>query len=132
VTQTPALPAPGPSPLAPGADPARALRVTAVACACAAALALAVCCATGRPEAGIALALGLLLGAGNGLLAQRLFAVGVPMVATSLMRLLALTLVAAASGVFLGWRNVVLVVAAMAVAQLVLSAAALREMLRRR
>jgi hypothetical protein len=106
--------------------------VTAVACACAAALALAVCCATGRPEAGIALALGLLLGAGNGLLAQRLFAVGVPMVATSLMRLLALTLVAAASGVFLDWRNVVLVVAAMAVAQLVLSAAALREMLRRR
>ncbi len=132
MTQTPALPAPGASPLGAGADPARALRVSAIACSCAAAVALAAACFIGQPEAGIALAVGLLLGAGNGLLAQRLFAYGVPMVATSLMRLLALTLVAIASGVFLGWQRVVLVVAAMAVAQLVLSAAAAREMLRRR
>ena len=114
------------------ADPRRALQVTAVACAAGAVVAVVVSAVLGQPLAGIAIGGGLLLGAGNGLLAQRLLAFGVPMVATSLMRLLALTLVAAASGVFLGWRRIVLVVAAMAVAQLMLSAAAAREMLRHR
>ena len=106
--------------------------MTAVACAAGAVVAVVVSAILGQPLAGIAIGVGLLLGAGNGLLAQRLLAFGVPMVATSLMRLLALTLVAAASGVFLGWRRIVLVVAAMAVAQLMLSAAAAREMLRHR
>jgi hypothetical protein len=118
--------------LTPGADPQRALQVTAIACAVAAVIAVVVCIVLSQPLAGVAAGVGLLLGAGNGLLAQRLLAFGVPMVATSLMRLLALTLVAVASGVFLGWQRIVLVVAGIAVAQLLLSAAALREVLRHR
>jgi hypothetical protein len=114
------------------ATPRRALRVTVVVCVAAAAISLLAGIFLGQVAAGIGVAAGLVLGAGNGLLAQRLLAFGVPFVATSLMRLLALTGVAVASGVFLGWRRVVLVVLGMATAQLVLSAASAREVLRRR
>jgi hypothetical protein len=121
-----------PSAMVLDATPRRALRLTVVVCAAAAVIALLAGIFLGQVAAGIAFAAGLLLGAGNGLLAQRLLAFGVPFVATSLMRLLALTGVAVASGVFLGWRRIVLVVVGMAVAQLVLSAASAREVLRRR
>ena len=130
--QRPVMPTAASPALALDADPKRALQVTAAACAGGAVIAVVVTAVIGQPLVGLAIGVGLLLGAGNGLLAQRLLAVGVPFVATSLMRLLALTAVAVASGVFLGWRRIVLVVAGMAVAQLVLSAVAAREMLRRR
>lgn len=121
-----------PQPAMVGAGaPRRALHLTAYVCAGAAVVALVAGAVTGHAVIGIALAIGLLLGAGNGILAERLFAFGVPFVATSLMRLLALTGVAAASGVFLGWKQVVFVVVGMAAAQLVLSAASAREVLRK-
>jgi hypothetical protein len=111
--------------------PRRALNVTGGFCVAAAVVTLLVAAMLGRPVVGIAVAAGLMLGAGNGILAQRLLAVGVPFAATSLLRLLALTGVALASGVFLGWKQIVLVVVGMAVAQLVLSAVSAREILRR-
>ncbi len=112
--------------------PRHALNVTAAACAGMAVVALVVAAALGQPVAGVALALGLLLGAGNGFLAVRLLGLGVAFAATSLLRLLLLTMLAIASGFVLGWDRAILVAAGMAVAQLVLSGASLREVLRAR
>ena len=95
-------------------------------------VALVVASALGQPLAGVALALGLLLGAGNGFLAVRLLGLGAAFAATSLLRLLLLTMLAIASGFVLGWDRAILVAAGMAVAQLVLSGASLREVLRAR
>ena len=77
-------------------------------------------------------ALGLILGGGNGFLAVRLLGIGVAFAATSILRLLILTMLAVLSGFVLGWERAILVAAGMAVAQLVLSAASLREVLRTR
>ena len=112
--------------------PRHALNVTLVACAGMAVVALVVAAALGQPLAGVALALGLMLGAGNGFLAVRLLGLGVAFAATSLLRLLILTMLAIASGFVLGWDRAILVAAGMAVAQLVLSGASLREVLRAR
>jgi hypothetical protein len=114
------------------AAPRRAVVITVSACAAAAVAALIAAAVAGQALAGVALALGLLLGATNGLFARRLLALGAAFAATSLARLLALSGVAVASGVFLGFNRVVLVLAGLAAAQLVLSAAAAREMLQRR
>jgi hypothetical protein len=114
------------------AAPRRALNVTAAACAGMAVVALVVAAALGQPLAGVALALGLVLGGSNGFLAVRLLGLGVAFAATSLLRLMLLTLLAIASGFVLGWDRAILVAAGMAVAQLVLSGASLREVLRTR
>jgi hypothetical protein len=114
------------------AAPRHALNVTAAACGGAAAVALVAAVVIGQPLAGVALALGLCLGAANGFLAVRLLGLGVAFAATSLLRLLILTALAVASGFVLGWERAILVAAGMAVAQLVLSAASLREVLRTR
>jgi hypothetical protein len=115
-----------------GGAPRRAMTLTAVICTAAAAGALVVGSLLGQPLAGAALALGLMLGAGNGLMARRLLVLGAAFAATSLARLMALSAVAVASGIFLGFNRVVLVLAGLAAAQLVLSAAAAREMIWRR
>jgi len=108
-----------------------AIRATTVICASAAAVVLAVLIPMGHGMEGVAVAAGLILGAGNALLARQLFRYGVPYAATSLARLAALSGVAVASGVFLGWRRVFLVVIGMAAAQLVSSTLAVREAVRR-
>jgi hypothetical protein len=131
------VPAPVPdvpvaAPLDVAAGPRRALNVTAAACTGVAVVALVVAGALGQPLGGVALAIGLILGAGNGFLAVRLLGIGVAFAATSLLRLLILTMLAILSGFVLGWERAILVAAGMAVAQLVLSAASLREVLRAR
>jgi hypothetical protein len=120
------------APLDAAAGPRRALNVTAATCTGVAVVALVVAGALGQPLGGVALALGLILGAGNGFLAVRLLGIGVAFAATSLLRLLILTMLAILSGFVLGWERAILVAAGMAVAQLVLSAASLREVLRAR
>jgi hypothetical protein len=120
------------APLDVAAAPRHALNVTAAACTGVAAVALVVAGALGQPLSGVALALGLILGAGNGFLAVRLLGVGVAFAATSILRLLILTMLAILSGFVLGWERAILVAAGMAVAQLVLSATSLREVLRAR
>jgi hypothetical protein len=122
----PPVQAPIPAPaVAPPIDavaaPRHALNLTAATCAGLAVVALVV-----------ALALGLILGGGNGFLAVRLLGIGVAFAATSILRLLILTMLAVLSGFVLGWERAILVAAGMAVAQLVLSAASLREVLRTR
>jgi len=116
----------------PGAAPRRALNVTVTACGIAAAIALVATSFAGQPLAGVALGLGLILGAGNGFLAARLLGVGIAFAATSMLRLMFLTGLAVVSGFVLGWERMILVAAGMAVAQLVLSGASLREVLRAR
>jgi hypothetical protein len=113
------------------AAPRRALRLTAALCIGAGMAALVVSAVLGQELYGVALALGLALGAGNGFLAERLLRLGAAFAATSLVRLLFLTLLAVASGLVLGWDRMILVALGMAVAQLVLSAASLREVLRK-
>ena len=119
-------------PLDAVAAPRHALNLTAAVCAGVAVVALVVAAALGQPLSGVALALGLILGAGNGFLAVRLLGIGVAFAATSILRLLILTMLAILSGFVLGWERAILVAAGMAVAQLVLSAASLREVLRTR
>jgi hypothetical protein len=119
-------------PLDVAAAPRHALNVTAATCTGIALVALVVAGALGLPLSGVALALGLILGAGNGFLAVRLLGIGVAFAATSILRLVILTMLAILSGFVLGWERAILVAAGMAVAQLVLSAASLREVLRAR
>ena len=119
-------------PLDAVAAPRHALNLTAAVCAGVAVVALVVAAALGQPLSGVALALGLILGGGNGFLAVRLLGIGVAFAATSILRLLILTMLAVLSGFVLGWERAILVAAGMAVAQLVLSAASLREVLRTR
>jgi hypothetical protein len=119
-------------PLDAVAAPRHALNLTAAVCAGVAVVALVVAAALGQPLSGVALALGLILGAGNGFLAVRLLGIGVAFAATSILRLVILTMLAILSGFVLGWERAILVAAGMAVAQLVLSAASLREVLRTR
>ena len=119
-------------PLDAVAAPRHALNLTAAVCAGVAVVALVVAAALGQPLSGVALALGLILGGGNGFLAVRLLGIGVAFAATSILRLLILTMLAILSGFVLGWERAILVAAGMAVAQLGLSAASLREVLRTR
>ena len=127
------LPGSVPGPLRDtAAAPRHALNITAATCGGAAVVALVVAAVLGQPIGGVALALGLVLGAGNGYLAVRMLAFGVAFAATSLLRLMILTMLAILSGFVLGWERAILVALGMAVAQLVLSAASLREVLRTR
>ena len=119
-------------PLDAVAAPRHALNLTAAGCAGVAVVALVVAAALGQPLSGVALARGRILGGGNGFLAVRLLGIGVAFAATSILRLLILTMLAILSGFVLGWERAILVAAGMAVAQLVLSAASLREVLRTR
>lgn len=85
----------------------------------------------GRPLSGLALAVGLLLGACNGVLAARLFALPIPFVASSLARIVLFSVLGVGLGLALGISQVWLVIIGLAAAQLVLAAAALRQVVRR-
>jgi len=113
------------------ARPAHVVRSAALAC-----LAAAVACAlvgtiVGHPTFGLGLATGLAVGAGNGYAAERLFSVGVPFIATSMLRIIVLTLVALVAGLVFGFGPAVPVVAGLALAQLVLAGSAMVESVRR-
>ncbi len=112
-------------------QPARVLRVALVVClglACAAALVGPV---SGHAWLGIGICAGLLIGAGNGYAVERLIRVGVPFVATSLLRIVVLTAAALAAALLLGFSRAWTVVLGVAVAQLILAASAAGQMIRR-
>jgi hypothetical protein len=111
-------------------SPARALRITAVgAVACASVAALAGL-ALGAPRAGFSLALGLVIGATNGLLARRGVTAGLPASASSLGRLAILSAAGLAIGLLFGVDVAWLVPLGLGAAQLMLAAAAVLEMVR--
>lgn len=112
-------------------DAARTLRFAGIACVAGAVVALVAFSATSRPLPGAALAVGLVLGATNGLAAARLVKLPVQFFATSLARIVTLTTIGIAIGLALGFGNIWLVILGLGVAQLVLAVAALSQTVRR-
>lgn len=112
-------------------EPARAVRTAALACAVLACLAALVgSLAFGQPLAGGAVASGLLLGALNGAAAARLINLPVPFLATSLARLVTLSMIGIAVGLAFGVSRIWLVILGLGFAQLALAGAALRASVR--
>jgi hypothetical protein len=113
------------------ARPAYVVQSTAIACIVAAVGCAVVATLLGHAGVGLGLAVGLAAGAGNGYAIDRLLLVGVPVVATSMLRIIVLTLVALVAGLVFGFRNAMPVVAGIAAAQLILALSAVVEAVRR-
>jgi hypothetical protein len=105
------------------------LRLTVIACAVLASAIAVAAGLAGHLAIGIGVAAGLLLGSTNGYLIQRLLGRGTPFVASSLVRLVALSAIAIAAALFFrssGWT----VPLGIGVAQLVMVGAGVRQGLR--
>ncbi|MDQ6846111.1 MAG: hypothetical protein M3019_00780 [Candidatus Dormibacteraeota bacterium] len=113
------------------ARPAHVVRSAALVCVAAAVGCALIGLIVGRPSLGLGLAVGLAVGAGNGYAADRLLLVGVPFVATSMLRIIVLTLVALGAGLAFGFGPAIPVVAGLACAQLILAGSAVVESVRR-
>jgi hypothetical protein len=114
------------------ANALRLVRNAALVCAGAAVVAAVVGVLVGHPGPGGALATGLAIGSINGAMAARLIALPIPFLATSLLRIITLSMIGIAIGLAFGLANIWLVILGLGVAQVVLAAAALRESLRLR
>jgi len=114
------------------ANALRLVRNAALVCAGAAVVAAVVGVLVGHPAPGGALATGLAIGSINGAMAARLIALPIPFLATSLLRIVTLSMIGIAIGLAFGLANIWLVILGLGVAQVVLAAAALRESLRLR
>jgi hypothetical protein len=112
------------------ANALRLVRNAAYVCAGAAVISALVGVLVGHPGPGGALATGLAIGSLNGALAAKLIALPIPFLATSMLRIMTLSLIGIAIGLAFGLANVWLVILGLGVAQVVLAAAALREQLR--
>ncbi len=112
------------------ANALRLVRNAAFVCAGAAVIAALVGIVVGHPGPGGALATGLAIGSINGAMAAKLIALPIPFLATSLLRIMTLSLIGIAIGLAFGLANVWLVILGLGIAQVVLAAAALREQLR--
>lgn len=99
-----------------------------VACMVAAVLVVIGAAIAGRPAAGAALAIGMVIGAANGHIARWLLDIGVPFGVTSLARITTLTMIAVAVGAIFGFSRVFLVVLGLGIAQLIMAGSALREL----
>jgi len=106
------------------------VRLSTAACLVAAAVCIVAASIAGRAAAGAELAAGIVIGAANAHMTQRLLNVGVPFMATSLLRIMTLTAAAGVLGLIIGLDHVWLIVAGIGVAQLIQSGSALREMKR--
>jgi hypothetical protein len=115
---------------ATAASALRLVRNAALVCAGAAVIAAVVGVLIGHPGPGAALATGLAIGSINGALAAKLIALPVPFLATSLLRIITLSLIGIAIGLAFGVANIWLVILGLGISQVVLAAAALRESLR--
>jgi hypothetical protein len=114
------------------ANALRLVRNAALVCAGAAVVAAVVGVLVGHPGPGGALATGLAIGSINGAMAARLISLPIPFLATSLLRIVTLSMIGIAIGLAFGLANIWLVILGLGVAQVVLAAAALRESLRLR
>jgi hypothetical protein len=112
------------------ANALRLVRNAALVCALAAVVAAVAGILLGHPGPGGALATGLAIGSINGVIAARLIALPIPFLATSLLRILTLSMVGIAIGLAFGIANIWLVILGLGIAQVVLAVAALRESLR--
>jgi hypothetical protein len=114
------------------ANALRLVRNAALVCAAAAVVAAVVGVLVGHPGPGGALATGLAIGSINGAMAARLISLPIPFLATSLLRIITLSMIGVAIGLAFGLANIWLVILGLGVAQVVLAGAALRESLRLR
>ncbi len=112
------------------ANALRLVRNAAFVCAGAAVISALAGIVLGHPAQGGALATGLAIGSVNGAMAAKLIALPVPFLATSLLRIVTLSMIAIAIGLAFGVANIWLVILGLGVAQVVLAGAALREQLR--
>jgi hypothetical protein len=112
-------------------DAAHTVRNAAIACVVGAVLAIALFGSLGHPLPGVALAVGLALGATNGLAAARLVNLPIPFFATSLARIVTLSMVGVGIGFALGFSNIWLVILGLGIAMLLLAGAALLRTARR-
>jgi len=108
----------------------RVVRFSTVTCLLAAAICLVAASIAGRAGTGAELAIGIVIGAANPHMTARLVNVGVPFMATSLLRIMTLTSASGVVGLIIGLDHVWLIVAGLGVAQLIMSGSALREMKR--
>jgi hypothetical protein len=108
----------------------RVVRLSTLACLFAAAVCMVSASFAGRVAVGAELSIGILIGAGNAHMTQRLLNVGIPFMATSMLRIMTLTAAAGVVGLIIGLDHVWLVVAGVGVAQLIQSGSALREIKR--
>jgi hypothetical protein len=115
---------------AKSANALRVVRNAAIVCAAAAIIAAVVGVAIGHAGPGGALATGLAIGSINGALTARLISLPVPFLATSLLRIVTLSMIGIAIGLAFGLSSVWLVILGLGIAQVVLAVAALRESLR--
>ena len=102
-----------------------------IGCLVAAGIVFAGLAAAGYTRAGIAVALGLVLGSVNGAVAERAMGAGVSARVSSIPRLAVLTGAAIGGGLLLGTNYAWLVILGVAGAQAVLVAVAARSLLRR-
>ena len=110
--------------------PTRVLRTAALACVAFAIAAAAAGAFSAHAVIGFGVAAGLLLGAGNGFVAEKLLIAGVPFAVTSLSRLGFLTMIAVLAALILGFDRAWGVVLGIAFAQLALAGSAAFEVLR--
>jgi len=112
------------------ANALRLVRNAALICAGAAVVAAVMGILVGHPGPGGALATGLAIGSINGAMAARLISLPIPFLATSLLRIITLSMIGIAIGLAFGLANVWLVILGLGISQVVLAAAALRESVR--
>ncbi len=110
---------------------ARTVRPAAIASLAFAAIGFTVFAILGHLLSGVALAVGFLLGAGNGLLAARLIGLPLPFMVSSLARLVTLSMIGVAIGFTLGLSNIWLVALGLGVSQFIIAASALRQVVGR-
>jgi hypothetical protein len=110
----------------------RLVRAASLVAAAGAVVAVIVGAVLGHVRPGAALAIGLLLGSVNGLIAGRMIRMPVPFVASSMLRLFTLSMIGAAIGWPLGVSNIWLVILGIGAAQILLAASALRELMAQR
>ena len=115
---------------APSAHALRLVRNAALVCAGAAVIAAIVGVVVGHPGPGGALATGLAIGSINGAIAAKLINLPLSFLATSLLRIITLSMIGIAIGLAFGLANIWLVILGLGIAQVVLAVAALRESLR--
>lgn len=106
----------------------RLVRTALVVAVCGAAAAVLVGAAVGQLRPTASLAIGLLLGSVNGMVTARMIRLPMPFVASSMLRLVTLSMIGAAFGFTLGVGNIWLVILGIGLAQVLLAISAFREL----
>lgn len=111
-------------------ETSRVVRLSTLACLVLAGVVAIGVALAGHPVDGLFVAAGMAIGSTNAWMTQRLVNLGIPFAATSMLRIMSLTLIAGVVGLAGGLNRVFLAIAGLGIAQLIVAATALRELLR--